>query len=334
MKSKVRKEQNDYILNNYGKVKTAEIAEHLGLTISVVSSRAYQMGISQSFGSQRKAWTEQELELLRNVADSGTAKEIQSLYFPDRTVLSVKGAMQRIRYPKSTNDYSKWTNEEIEKLKELYATTNNIELCKILNRPQNSIVSKARNLGLKKDFYFSDEEVQFIKDNYNKLSDHDIAKVVGHHWRVVKDKRLKMGLKHSDVILNTGYRDLAEFLRKKTENWRRESMAWCNYKCVITGKNFDVIHHLYGVNMIMQEVIEELDVPQNIDPNNYDEKELEKILALFDKKQSEYGLGICLTNEMHKMFHFEYGYGDNTPEQFEEFCKKHGFKLNVDITQN
>ena len=64
----------------------------------------------------------------------------------------------------------------------------------------------------------------------------------------------------------------------------------------------------------------------------YDEEYLGEILDLFDKKQREYGHGVCLTKEIHTMFHKEYGFGNNTKEQFLDFVDKHSFKLLVDIT--
>lgn len=325
-------EEDEFLRENYNKISLNELSDKMGRSILAIQNRATTIGVKRTNIAEYKIWTDEERKLLWTVCDGLTAREIQEKYFPDRTICSIKGALRRKeRDSCETKARTAWSDEEIFILKEKYPFTPNNELSDLLHRSKDSIVCTAQKLGLKKDFYFTKEELKFIEDNYNKMSDHDIAKVVGHHWRVVKDRRLRMGLKHSDVVLNTGYRSLAEFLRIKTEHWRKESMAWCNYKCVITGKNFDEVHHLYGVNMIMKEIIEALDVPPNIDPNNYPQDELQEILDMFDKKQSEHGLGVCLSKEMHTLFHFEYGYGDNTPEQFKEFCQKHNFKLSVDI---
>ena len=45
----------------------------------------------------------------------------------------------------------RWRPEELEMLKELYATTSNLEIARRLGRSVKSVVSKAHNLGLHKD---------------------------------------------------------------------------------------------------------------------------------------------------------------------------------------
>ena len=45
----------------------------------------------------------------------------------------------------------RWSAEEIERLKELYGDHSNLDIAKLLDRSVKSVVSKAHNLGLKKD---------------------------------------------------------------------------------------------------------------------------------------------------------------------------------------
>lgn len=327
------KEEDEILKENYNKLSLNELSDKMGRTIYAIQNRATMIGIKRTNVAKYMTWTPEEKELLEKVCHEGDARYIQEKYFPDRTICSIKGALRRKEVKDPCVRHSPWTDEEIEYVINNYEFTSNIELSEKLGRSKDSIVCLARKYNLKKDYYFTKEQLKFIEDNYKTMSDHDIAKVVNHHWRVVKDRRLRMGLKHSDVVLNTGYRNLAEYLRIKTEHWRRESMTWCNYKCVITGGNFGVVHHLYGVNMIMKEVISELDVIPYKNPEEYDPEELQEILSLFDKKQSEHGFGVCLTNELHSLFHFEYGYGDNTPEQFIDFVQKHNFILPDEVAK-
>ena len=60
-----------------------------------------------------------------------------------------------------------------------------------------------------------------------------------------------------------------------------------------------------------------------------DDHTLERILCRFCALQGRYGAGVCLSHEIHMQFHTEYGFGNNTPEQFENFLKKHNYTLYV-----
>lgn len=68
--------------------------------------------------------------------------------------------------------------------------------------------------------------------------------------------------------------------------------------------------------------------------DDYTDRELRDILDLFRIKQSEYPLGVCLTKEIHMLFHNKYGYGNNTEIQWNEFVTdfkngKYNKELNV-----
>lgn len=88
------------------------------------------------------------------------------------------------------------------------------------------------------------------------------------------------------------------------------------------------------MNLILNEVLEELSIDIKNKMDDYTDRELRDILDLFRIKQSEYPLGVCLTKEIHMLFHNKYGYGNNTELQWNEFVTdfkngKYNKELNV-----
>lgn len=88
------------------------------------------------------------------------------------------------------------------------------------------------------------------------------------------------------------------------------------------------------MNLILNEVLEELSIDIKNKMDDYTDRELRDILDLFRIKQSEYPLGVCLTKEIHMLFHNKYGYGNNTEIQWNEFVTdfkngKYNKELNV-----
>ena len=118
-----------------------------------------------------------------------------------------------------------------------------------------------------------------------------------------------------------GYNDLSEYVRRNNLEWKTESMKNCEYKCVLTGERFDDIHHIYGLNLILNETMYNLNIEVKENMDDYTSEELRKILDTFRNIQSTYPLGVCLSKPVHSLFHSIYGYGDNTQEQWNEFVK-------------
>ena len=117
-----------------------------------------------------------------------------------------------------------------------------------------------------------------------------------------------------------GVSPLAKHLREKINQWKKDSFKQTNYKCVITGvKGSVVVHHLTGFNTILFETMETLNLPIYQTISEYTPEELKLIENKCLELHYKYGLGVVLSEEVHKEFHSIYGYGDNTPEQFKEF---------------
>jgi hypothetical protein len=99
-------------------------------------------------------------------------------------------------------------------------------------------------------------------------------------------------------------------------------MQNCNYKCIVTHERFNVIHHLYGFDLILEEVFNETGITKKRTISEYTFDELNLIKEKCIEIHNQHPLGVCLSTDIHELFHKMYGRGKNTPEQFTEFLEQ------------
>lgn len=121
-----------------------------------------------------------------------------------------------------------------------------------------------------------------------------------------------------------GKAEIKEWLAKSVQLWKQDILKYYDYTCDITGQRGGKlnVHHLKGLNII----IDEAHVKNNIVFKDlvidYTQEELDIILD-YVKKQHTLEEGIVLCEEVHRLFHKNYGYGDNTKEQYLEFKQRY-----------
>lgn len=108
-------------------------------------------------------------------------------------------------------------------------------------------------------------------------------------------------------------------LRSDTKEWFNDSMKFCEYKCVITGKNFDNVHHTTPFRDIVDEVFEitKVEVKQKV--CDYTDIEFSQLRETLKELHNLYGYGACINKEVHKLFHDNYGYTNFSPFDFLDF---------------
>lgn len=127
-----------------------------------------------------------------------------------------------------------------------------------------------------------------------------------------------------------GITPLHNYLRTHMSKWKTETLKKYNSKCDITGNDENIIiHHLYGFDQLLQKTMEELNLPIHDEINKYTDIELKSIEDKCLEMHWKYGLGVCLSIDEHKKFHSMFGYGNNTPEQFEEYKEIRVKELNI-----
>lgn len=129
----------------------------------------------------------------------------------------------------------KWTDKEINQLKELYATgLSSTGIATVLGRKEGSVKSKAFSIGLKKaGYHWTKEEEMKLKNQYNFTSNKELAGLLNKSPGAVKLKLKRLGLSREnrvvdnrwspaedDIILekyaNTDIETLSEMLPKRT----------------------------------------------------------------------------------------------------------------------
>lgn len=222
-------------------------------------------------------------------------------------------------YPREFKNRKHWTDDEIDILKECYSYYPIDEVIFMLKeRTKNAIILKANKLQLisytKLNELWTEREKQYIVDNWELEPDVVMSKKLNRSVSAVKCKREQLGLYRVNFE-EKSYPTLSKYLRGQNQQWKKDSMKFCNYQCVLTGsKNFE-IHHLYGVSNIINDMFRDNKFVQKDDIKEYSELELSIILKEFLHIQSQYPLGECVDKKIHSLFHSLYGQYYNTPEQ-------------------
>jgi hypothetical protein len=132
------------------------IARILGRPIDEVSQQIAELRRIQAAGR----WTQEEIAEFKRLYGTRTDDDLAIIF--GRTIEAVKrlGARYCLAKDKafvrkltgsSATRMPRWTAPEIERLKEFYPTVANLDIAQRLNRSVKSVVSKAHNLGLKKE---------------------------------------------------------------------------------------------------------------------------------------------------------------------------------------
>jgi hypothetical protein len=121
-----------------------------------------------------------------------------------------------------------------------------------------------------------------------------------------------------------GITPLLLYLRNKLNDWKKDSLKFYKYKCILTGKKIKLkIHHPYSYTKIVKDTLEVLELPIYNEIGRYTEQELLNIQDKFLELNYFYGFGVPLCGDLHNLFHSIYKRGNNTKEQLEEFCQRY-----------
>jgi hypothetical protein len=118
-----------------------------------------------------------------------------------------------------------------------------------------------------------------------------------------------------------GISSIQEYIRRRLGEWKFESLKYYNFQCDISNSNSDlVIHHLYrNFSDILDEslILSNTTLKSNI--KDYSFEELDILTDICVKLHFHYGLGVCITSNLHIEFHQKYGKKNNTVDQYLEF---------------
>lgn len=266
-------------------------------------------------------WNEHDLNILRKYYNKVSNYEIQSKLTKKWSIDAICRKAQLL----GLGIDRKWTESEEQILKDSYPTKSISEVKKLLsNKTLSSIRGKARSMNLLSKFYldgvYTEEEIEFIKNNYLNMTDNELAEQLNRTKLAVAQKLYLLDLHRPKDIKKTGYKDLIEFMRSRLYVWKNDVRSYYNFTCQVTGEKSNlIIHHIRGFNLLFTETIEVLNFPIYENFTDYTDEELDNFVEKFFEIQDYYNAYTCITEFVHKQFHSIYGYGNNTEDQWAEF---------------
>ena len=275
-------------------------------------------------------WTDEENDLLYKHYHDYMGKELKELFFPNRTVRAIECHAGELGIG--------WKTEET------YTRSRNFQ-AKIVSEKL-----KGRDLGQEWRDKISATKKEYFKthdgwwkgrkrspEQCKAISERMKGKGAGDkNPRHINPLNGELNGRWKGGILPT-YTEL----RSDTKDWFNESMEFCNYKCVITGGEFDNVHHTTAFRDIVDEVFKLTGIEVKQQVCDYSEDEFQHLRDKLKDLHIIYGFGACINKDVHKLFHDNYGYTKFSPYdfldfvyridigEFDEWFKKNNLQINI-----
>lgn len=222
---------------------------------------------------------------------------------------------------KSKNINKLWNKDEEEYLINNYHNQSwSILLTKLNRHTKTQIIDKASYMNLKRERLWSFDDIEALKNIYEKYECVDDV-VLFFNDKYTKKQIIKkanrLGLKNRKIKTKT-MSNIDDYIRSNNSKWKEDSLKNNHYKCVFTNNTDIEIHHIYPFHKILNEVFEEMGYDINKEYQLSD-SEVSEICKNFFKKQNEYGFGVCVDKEIHKLFHSLYGFINFTSDNWFDF---------------
>lgn len=181
-----------------------------------------ELGIISGY---KTLWNEEETEFLKENYFDLSIDELEKIFNYRHSKSSIRSkAFKEFGYSTS----KKWTDKENKLLSELYPKIPLNDICNYFpGRSKDAIAIHARSLGLVAfyvlDTYWTDSETEFLKENWEMLSDYDLSIVLNRNQRSVKTKRNLLGLFRISTDTNN-YETLNKLVRGRIAEWKKYSM--------------------------------------------------------------------------------------------------------------
>lgn len=270
-------------------------------------------------------WNVHDIKILCDNYRKIKTLEIQKMLSKEYSIKAIRSRAKDFGFAQSRL----WSKEEEQIILDNYENISLNEMLKLLpNRTIPSIMHKARQFNLLSNFYknnkYSVDEIKFLKDNYLGMSNYELSQKLSRPENGIAQKLWHLELYRPFEIQKTGYKNLISFMRSRLAIWKDEVREKYKYTCCLSGKHSNIIvHHCRSFNLIFAETIDILNFPEYDSFEDYSDDELILFSKTFLDLQEYYNAYVCITEDIHKLFHREYGYGDNTEEQWEEFVYKY-----------
>lgn len=258
----------------------------------------------------QEKWTDDEIELLKEKYNHYTGKELVENFFKNRTIRSLESMASILGISGKTQECQDRKNKELSK------TMSEMMMGRQMSQEWCDNISKAKKEyfkthdGINKGKSLSELTRQKLREQRQKEG----------RWKGNKNPRHINPLNGSangrwkGGILNTYIE-----LRSDTKDWQQESMKFCGYHCVITNGEFDNIHHTTPFRDIVDECFNTtcLEIKEKV--CDYSENDFSLLKNKLKELHIHYGFGACLCEQVHKLFHDNYGYTKFTPYDFLDF---------------